>query len=484
LKLRGFFILLIFLIPLTAFAGRLQSVSGAEKAKDDYAILALHFDRVVPYSVQEDDTGRNLHLTIPDTYIEAPAERELSKLRNKLIRNVHITNVGGKLELEFEFSRPMQSLVWETRNPFSLVLDISKSQTVSQPTTIPDKELATAKQSEKSSVQKQSDSSRNSSLKTVKNDNSKANQNVAQHMADTASKSIHTGSIPPVSPSEQGQLSPQAHFLQALECKTDGNYGQALDHLQKASEEPSLYVKATTEMASIYRMLGWQEEEIAAWERLFTALQVQGLTKDETTNSRFRADYSNSDSELRASSSSSPDHSRLSTVLTVLLTILIIGLGALAFFLYKQMTLLNFKLALNESIKTERHSEAPPQKTPEPVKQKIPEPEDEVEIEPEPQPETEDESDLEFEEEIEEDLDLESIQSTEEKVPWGGDNLEEGVPEEERSSEDTATEVYALSEQGFTIQEIAEKLGLGQDEVRLILNLQREDSKMELEEVE
>ncbi|MFH1735691.1 MAG: hypothetical protein ABIE92_13375 [bacterium] len=483
MKLRGFIILFALTFPWLAFGGRLMSISGAERAQDDYAILALHFDQAVPYTIQEVDGGRALRLSVPGTYIETAVEKELNKLRNRLIRNVHITNAGGKLELEFVFSNPMQSLVWETRNPFSLVLDISALKTAYQapapqhtepaavPSPAPDPKQAQHQQQNTTSPQQRSYQPQESA---DKHDQQKTKPQQQQNQPQ-----IHTGSTPPANKQPVDNLSPHGHYLKALEYKSKQNYKAALEHLQESLEDPSLYAKSTAEMAAIYRLQGRDEDEIAAWERLFMALQIQGLAGEAENPSRITARPAATGGESIHQAETEDAGFSMSTLVIILLSILTAGSSYLAFNFYQKVKLLKFQLALNAPEEEEKPA------APEPIAPPPPKPKKQAKPKPAPEPEPELELEENFEEELNDEIELESPEPEKEGAPWGGENLiEEGAPEKTRSSEETATEVYALSEQGFTIQEIAEKLELGQDEVRLILNLQREDSKLELEEVE
>jgi hypothetical protein len=428
------------LIPLSAFAGRLMSISGSEKTRESYTILALHFDKRVPYTVQELDGGTKLKLTIPGGDVDQAALKELRALKNDLITSTSVFPTENGLILEFSFKGEVRPNVWETRNPFSLVLDISvleKPKASLKPkstSTI----TATPKQQQRKFVPAGAQSRRT---------NKEVEQHTAKQPSSTAAHQEKSGQSEKKSASNAADLTAETHFYKGLSLHRDGQLVKALGHFREARKDPHLFAKATAEIANIYHQLGRSEDEVAAWEEVFAKVRETGhqfldeqgseiIPLEAYEGSDHQAgDHLDSDSGEAVSSGVSP------FILYPLIAVIMLMMGAV-FMLYKKVAQLRLIVGGHGTI-------------PEPAEEKpMPEPELPPEI-PEPEPATES---------------TEEVPIEEEAVPWG-----DAEEESSRPAEETAMEVISLSEQGFSIQEIAEKLGLGQDEVRLILNLQREE---------
>ncbi len=457
-------------VPVVADGARLTSVSGSQETRDDFSILALHFDKTVPYTVDELDGGRAMRLNLPDCQADPEAQRRLENFTNRFIRSAELKPKAGGLEIRFNFTRAMKAVVWETNDPFSLVFDFSpasETQVTSKPRT------SAASASEPVAAVKQSaleaKTTPESSTSPVRTNPPETQAPTRRAEPQPRREADETQCIVPITPEE--------HYYEALKLRARGDLQGALSHLEKARLDPGLFARATVEIAGVYHELGRRDAEIAAWERLFAELRSMGLTspaqeKIWSPTPTFE-DAEATDSGIEGESTETG--SKWATILIWLLTAAVIGMGFVIFRLYKTIKALQFQMIINApspeedkpGADTEEEEEEEETLLGEPGKPSESEAETVRRLQKDPEPAEETSQD----EEEEDDTSGESS--------W--DEMDEEEKKALRSSEETAAEVHALSEQGFSIQEIAEKMKLGQDEVRLILNLQREGEPAEAE---
>jgi hypothetical protein len=259
-----------------------------------------------------------------------------------------------------------------------------------------------------------------------------------------------TGASKKTSQKGADELTAEAHFYRGLSLHGEGHLELALQHFQVARRDPRLFAKATAEMANVYHQLGRVEDEVAAWEELFAKVRETGYQFiEEGENGRIPPGTFDAQSEVHLDPGGESLASKgvNSLMLYPFMGVVVILMGAV-FMLFKKMAQLRRVVSGYSYVLNSKKAK------PEPIeKQPAPEPDLPSET---PKPEAAEPSD--------------ETPAVEEKV-----SMNDTKEEPARPAEETAMEVISLSEQGYSIQEIAEKLGLGQDEVRLILNLQREE---------
>lgn len=434
-------LIIVLLVPIAVFGGSLTSISGSVDSPGDFSILALHFDQPVPYTVRELNQGRALRLTITGGQLDDGISRQLNELQNRFVRDVQVTQSEKTLVLTFHFTDRMKPVVWETHNPFSLVFDVSAVHT-------PSKSSASKAVSTSPVPQHQKESSPPVASKP------KGSQPAGKHKSST-----------PITPAD--------HYREGLALRRQGHLEQALEHFQKARLDPDLCAEATAEIAEVSHQLGRTEEEIAAWERLFYELRISGYspeTGQQPADKTVSADLAGTVTK----DSSQPKSSLWSRLILYMLLLAVAALSYVTFRLYRTIKAMRVQLIINEPseakdaeiTKEEEVEELGDTANQTPITEEIPQPKSEDDAAPEPEeptPPPEPES--------------KTQGRTPVKIPWGEEADQSAEDTSSKTSEETAEEVHSLSEQGFSIQEIAEKLGLGQDEVRLILNLQREGDK-------
>lgn len=446
MRYRVLCILVGLVLPAAAWSGRLVSVNASKNTSAGFSIVSLHFDDAVPYTVHEAEDGRKLHLYLPDCQIAEGVQANLSSIRNANIQRIGATTEKGNLVLEFEFTGAMKPSVWESRNPFSLVVDISPLA-ASLAGTERESSRGTKPASQKESL----GAGEKGTFKPAgarRPDVSTGNQ---VNSIDTVGSQQRTVQENRAGSTEE--MSSEAHFQQGLQLRQQGHYAAALEHFQQAIQDTALFLRATTEIASIYRQLGRSEDEVAQWEKLFTAVKERGYPVVLASGDDEIPPGDNLSREVTSDSTDAPSSAKrarsvvgnrcgyyaLSGIIALL-----IGLATWLTFKVRGLRTALLYASLRDS-SGDQKSESPSES----------EPRDSTEGQAAPEPE--------FASSGETEGDRSQPKSDEEgtKSP--------------RPAHETATEVYGLSEQGCSIQEIAEKLGLGQDEVRLILNLQRDE---------
>lgn len=459
--------LFALLIPVMGSCARLTSISASRNTEKAFSIVALHFDEEVSYTVLETKEGRSLRLSLPDCQIETSAAEKLTSLRDACIQSVQWEAHSDELVLVVTFRGQMKPLVWETRNPFSLVLDISPAE-VQGSSTQP-----------QSSLKKDSETKKEPAVEVTE---PPAEKTVAAAQPEKEVKASPQSIKPKTNEKKEEKKiilpdaeSPQGHFLTGSMLRQKGQYSEALLHFQQARKDPDLYARSTAEIANIYHQIGSVEKEILEWENLFRHVtqetQSQRViagsytgTIEHQGNAGISQDQHDANSEVHSVTSK-----KSGSVLIYLSVGMVLILSVILFRFYskkKEMRLYSLLHTEEESAEEEKVPAKP-----EPVAKQ----------EEKAPPETSEKT------EIKEDSDWGKKPTVESALPPLDDILSE-IPTKDKKkdgpikpAEETAREVFSLSEQGLSIQEIAEKLGLGQDEVRLILNLQREEEPAEVE---
>lgn len=425
----------VLMLPVAAWCARLTSISASKNTNGGFSIVALHFDEVVPYTVREMDGGQKLQLSIPNCRADQNASADLLALKNALIENVNTSDESHKLVLEFRFTGRMKSNVWETRNPFSLVLDVSPDAKVEN------------KAGSKAITQNQSGSTNEKPV--FRPAGAKAARDKEKNQSEGSQKESPNKPTGGTSnKAKSAEATPAAHFQKGLTLKAQGRYEAALEQLKEARKDRSLYAKCTIEIAGLYHQLGRSADEIAEWEELFDFMKERGYTAPmistrlggTTVDPGYGASSSEDGALLPVTGTEARGGGRGQYLLYSIIAVLAIVVIWLFITVRKLQTTLFYLSIERDSPEAEELEKTE---------------------EPEEEPEKQSASD---------DLHEPPEETASTDISRG-----ESETESSKASEETALEIISFSEQGLSIPEIAEKLGMGQDEVKLILNLQREE---------
>ncbi|TKJ42252.1 hypothetical protein CEE37_00820 [candidate division LCP-89 bacterium B3_LCP] len=461
-------LVVLLLLPQVSLSGRLMSFDLSKNSNKDYSILSLHFDKVVSYTVTELDRGERLRLTLPGCQVEPLAAEEIVDIKGKLITGVKLHAQHDALVFDFHFSGRMKPVVLESRDPFSLILDISHDKSApavnKKPKNVPQQ-----------TVQRKEKIPQNPKSKPVTPTLRKEQKQSVSSEQKSTKSSVVKKKRPPA-PVSIIPSSPQGNFLEGSYLRQQGYLSEALEHFEQARRDPDMRILAIAEIASIYHQLGKRKEEVAAWEELFHILKVKYSGEAFTTHSGHTGVATGSrlwtDGHQQSGGQAQQENRSGNTLAVIAFGLVILLSGGMVWFFLKLRRLewLASLRSLDEEISEEK-TETEPKPEPEPKSE--PKPQDTAESGESDRGEKPEEEEV--PENEPETPEVESVQAEE--------KAEEEVKEEEEEenvvhqpTEKTAQEVFTLSEQGLSIQEIAEKLGLGQDEVRLILNLQREEN--------
>ncbi|MCX6640523.1 MAG: hypothetical protein NTW14_08600 [bacterium] len=446
-------IVMALMLPLTAWSARITSVDCSAHPKNNFAILVLHFDQETAYQVNELEGGTAVRFSASDCDVDPAAAAKLSGISNELIKTVTLGQASGALTLNMNFSGAANVRVREAKDPFSLILDISLSKAGAKaPVKKPAEEGTKAK-------------------KPVENqqalENRKPKPELPAKAQSTEPEKRRTTRSPAGEDSADDTLSPQGHFDRGVALSRSGQFDTALEHLQKARQDSDLFSKATAEIASIYRSQGRTADAINEWEKFFSTVDKQGLAEKiysesapALQNAPQIVKYDTPASQLNPQAAQSEkttsglppiEQSHDGHLWEYFLYLVIAIITTAVYLLHRSNRSLHRKILIllqggeddepeTREVKSRRR----------PVEDDVPEalmpvrpPDFLVEDEnPEPPPPA----------------------------------RPELVEEEPEPVTDTVQEVYNLTMQGLSIQEVAERMGLGQDEVRLIMNLQRDES--------
>jgi tetratricopeptide (TPR) repeat protein len=429
-------------LPLVVQGGQLTSFNVSKKGNRNYAILALHFDREVQYDLVELNGGNALQLTLRGCQLDPLAAEELASHRGGYIRNVGLSVRNEEAVLDFQFTTALKSVIWETRDPYTLILDLSpvaKAQPKSENPPPSIKKVTRAEERKTGGT----------ATKTAPR-KSEVIEKKAEQQINPPPQPKNKNSANTELAVDSGSMSPQEHFLKGSLLRHEGKYSEALHHFEQARRDPDLFARCTAEIANIHRQLGQDQNEIAEWEKLFGVLHEENRARSEQIGELMAAQAAGGEEETRGILKDSQWSSLLGGgMLTLALTGFV-------------LLLLGATIRLHFTVRNLQKSQKPKEK---PVSAPL-EAERVTEPEVEPQP-------------VVEARPEEQPAPVETAAPAEEEFADEEPTEISQSTEKTAQEVFSLSEQGLSIQEIAEKLGLGQDEVRLILNLQREEAPQE-----
>lgn len=433
MRYRSLYFILALSLPLGAWGGNLTSFNVSKNESRNFSIMALHFDREVVYNVEQSSGGRALQLTLQNCQLDPKTAEELASHKGGLIRDVELKVKNNALVVDIQFSTTVNSVVWETRNPYSLILDISSVGAKKQSGAI-----STAVK--KSPVEKQ----KTSKVAAAKPSPSKSSEIGKKEEKPVQKPQQRPDTAPPKSEKviPESASSPQEHFLKGSMLRHEGKYKEALEHFQQARKDPDLFARSTAEIANIYRQLGKDGEEIAEWEKLFAVVHEENLSRRAQLSELTASSHADQEFEGRQDESQERPLLRVGGFLAFALiwaVILLLGGTAWLFFTVRK---------LQKNLRVVGSPVSPPKETV-PLPETKPDPDSERMTKPK-------------------EAAAEAVQP---------DSPEpKSAAETSFATEKFAQEVFSLSEQGLSIQEIAEKLGLGQDEVRLILNLQREEA--------
>jgi tetratricopeptide (TPR) repeat protein len=438
----------LLLLALTAQGAQLTSVQSSYHAYGNFAILVLRFDDQVRHEVQATAGGSALIITIPDCKLTPAASADLKATRNQLQKGAHATNDDKALVLRLEFTQAMKVRISDTNNPHSVILDLSPapgSDSTSSKKTAEIKSSPATKTENIPSHEKFKPGSADYYLDLGKQALAAKNERTALN---------NFGKVLRLQPDNA-----QVHYLLGLLQRKWGQPQSAITHFLKAKSDSAYLPQAAIELASLYHQMGRTADEVAQWEDFFTSMKKAQSLPDslpdiqETTalpvdtleeiveqkppveSPPIQIETLPHTDSLATTASLKPEKSR--SIMDYLMYVAVAFLAIVVVMLYlRQRELQDTLTILLTSDEKAEEEPAPPR----------------------------------------------SARSTLATSP----GVERAAPPpstavETQGAEDTAREVLGLYRAGMSIPNIAEKLSLGQDEVKLILNLQREERKTELE---
>jgi tetratricopeptide (TPR) repeat protein len=430
-------------MAMAAQGAQLTSVQSSYHSYGGFALLVLRFDQDVAHQIESAEGGRVLLITLPGCILTPQAATELTAVRNDLQKGILTSGAAGELVLRLEFTRAIKFKGSDTYNPRCVILDFSPAD--DSPSSEPVKQTEPLVKKPPEPIKK-SEASSSSSTRSKGSAQSYANLG-KQALADKReSQAIeYLTKALRLAPDH-----PEAHYLLGLMQRKWGQPESAIPHFQKAKADPVLVSQACMELASIYRQLGRTAEEVAEWEMFFAVMKKFHALPDSLTDlvlpdsaetlpedneSEFVAPTTPvlaTQDSLKSVVSTTPVKSE-SVMVYVLSAVVALLAGVIILLYVKQRELqrtINLLMvkdeerdfgSLSSTSARPASSEPPPQLGMEPAR-------------PVPLPES-------------------------------------------RGADETAREVLGLYKAGMSIQGIAEKLAIGQDEVKLILNLQRSETK-------
>lgn len=447
MRYRAIIFLIAWALPALLRADCLTSVRSSYHARENFAIVVLQFDREVAYRVREGSSGTSARITLPGCRIEPQAARvltEVAKRTGKLIRSIQIDSSGasrssdgddsvvGGPAIDLLFPGKTRLLLRESSQPFSLILDISPAP---KGGSAPVKEKASEKtlpaRNEKSTPPKpQLKSPLKADSVKVKEETDwleNGRKALAKKQTREAFNAFEKAAL-------QYPDSLEAHYQMGLILKQWGQLDSALDHLQKARQDSRLFKPATTQIAAIYRQQGRSAEEIAEWEKILTKLKDEGVAPAEPPEDVIAIERGSEESAEISAQNGSAVYARRGGISPVQygLWAIVVVLSIVIAVIYRRQR--EFQRTIRALLDT-GEPEAPP------AEEAAEEPASSKDVA----------------------LDVKDVV---------------GSPSQpkNRPSEETTRQVFDLNSAGLSIHDIAEKLNLGQDEVRLILNLKREEA--------
>ncbi|RJP81628.1 MAG: hypothetical protein C4524_01535 [Candidatus Zixiibacteriota bacterium] len=381
-------------------------------AGGNFAVVVLRFDDRVKHQVREVAGG--LELTVPACRVSPRAAGEAAAVGNALVRELSLEASPQGLRLDFRLPGAMKLKVREEVAPFSLILDLSPA-----PAGLPAAPLQPAA----------------SAPPPARDWLGEGKQALAQGNESEALADLEKAA-------RLGPDSCEAHFFLGLLQRKWGRPQAALDHFRRAKADPFLAARAATQLAALYRQLGRTADEVAEWEAFFAALRRADPALDSLVRETQRLGELEEAAEPAAgpeAGAAAPENQFAALVSPPMIEYLLIAavllLTLVIVFLYlkqRELQRIIARLALE------------------------PEPEHPV---PRPAPPPE----------------IEAAAPAPASPPRPAPPPQPPPSPEDKSADDTAREVLALYKAGMSLSAIAEKLGMGQDEVRLILNLMRDN---------
>jgi tetratricopeptide (TPR) repeat protein len=401
----------------TAFGGELTGVQSSHHAAEQFSIIVLRFDEKPVYHLRQTNDGAGVEITIADCRVSPGVLTQIRSLRDALLKSAAAEAESNLVFLDFKFNRAVKIVERTTEKPFSLILDITPAPGAGkQPVAAADRKPTSAPP-QKNTLESEAKPRLpaadvgTTSAPQSGNELEYGKKLLAAKREKEAYDAFRRALL------ENPRLV-EAHYLLGLLARKWGQYDEAIGHFQAAKRDSIYARQALTELASIYRQLGRSSDEIEQWEEFFAASKNdQQMTAPAQDLPVAAADSSLAHPPPR------PVEKGSSPLLYFLLLIVLILICAVALLYYKQRELHRTIAALLESgEEPESARKRPPPAEPEPPSQE-----------------------------------------------------DRETTEQARKAEETAREVQSLYDAGMSIPAIAEKLNMGQDEVRLILNLMREE---------
>jgi tetratricopeptide (TPR) repeat protein len=434
----------LLLVAVAARGAQLTSVQSSYHAYGNFAILVLRFDDQVSHEVQSSAGGSVLVITFPDCKLSATASADLKTIRNQLQKGAQAVDDTKDLVLHLEFTQAMKVRVSDTRNPHSVILDISPASG-SETTGL--KQTAEKKPPPATPVQ--------SIAPREKFKSGSAEYYTDQGKRALASKNEHAaldyfGKALQLQPNNA-----QVHYLLGLLQRKWGQPQSAITHFLKAKSDSGYFAPAAIELAALYHQLGRTTDEVGQWEDFFTSMKkaqslpdslpdiVETATVPEDTIEAvveteppvetvpIQVETPPHIDSLAATTSLKPEKSK--SIMDYVMYAAVAILGLVIVMLYRRQRELQDTMTLLLTSDDNAEEEAP--------------------------------------------LPLAARSAAPTMPPLAERTPSQAVPAEPLGAEDTAREVLGLYKAGMSMPNIAEKLSLGQDEVKLILNLQRETQK-------
>lgn len=405
------------ILTATAFAGELTGVQSSHHPAERFSIIVLRFDGKPVYHIRQTMNGSGAEITIADCRVSPGVLTQIRSLKDALLKSASAEAESNLVFLDLHFQSPVKIVERTTEKPFSLILDIAPAFSAgAQPISTPDPGTPPSSPAKKRQTLESKPRVPAVVAEPAPTPNSGNNlEDGKKWLAAKREKEAYDAFRRALQ--ENPRLA-EAHFLLGLLARKWGHYDEAINHFQEAKTDSPYTRQALTELASIYRQLGRSSDEIEQWEEFFAASQKNQPTT--ATEENIPADSHESSAvkplEKPAKQGSSP-------LLYFLILIVVILICAVALLYHKQQELHRTIAALLE---TGEESESVGKEHPT--------------ADPAPPP-----------------------------------SEEENTTEQTRKAEETAREVQSLYDAGMSIPAIAEKLNMGQDEVRLILNLMREE---------